>query len=347
MQLSTPWFRLPIGPMAQKWWNHHRRQLPQPSEEGRPDFVDPEASERAGSVEMRPVESGAFAWIEAEMGQNIPCVALEQGDNLADLMYDLDSAYEEAREKFDASLSPHTAFRALESGDNFAAIEFLERFGLLEVPEPSLSRKADAPILWDSRAQWLNLDHFWARHRRFVAIAKLWEAVIGNGPKHLPTAWAELVDALDQINLCGSPLLDPHRDMRIENWTDFPGTHDKEKFKNWLRRPGNMGPSREIALSTIQEEINANTADSRPWWHRVQKGDKPAFALALRTMSLWGAMWQFFARDTLGPDGAFALTATRFFTRRGGTGFSARPNSSNCTQNANGRERLDTSSAVE
>jgi hypothetical protein len=320
LQLSTFWFRLKrIEPTTLSWWQDHRRELPklgeQPVRVGRdeqtdaevarerPDFlgVDLEASERGGNIESSTVAPGTFAWIKAETREDIPCVAFDQGEKWDDLWYDLDSAYEEARENLDVSLSPHTAFRELEAGDNLAAIEFLQRFGPLESPGSSLNQKADAAFLWDYRGQWLNLDHFWARHRRFVAIAKLWEATLGNSPQRFPAAWVELVDALDQINQCAPPLLDPHSDARIENWLGFPGIQDKEKFNDWLKHPGKMGLSREIVLGTIQQEINANAvADLRPWWHQVQKDGRPAFALALRTMSLWGAMWQFFARDTLG-----------------------------------------------
>jgi hypothetical protein len=315
LQLSTPWFRFRIEPPTRRWWKHHRRELPPPPSEQsapvvvdeqanarqRPDFlgVDLEASEKAGSVKMSTLEPGSFAWIKAETGEYVPCVAFDQGENLNDLWYDLDSVYEQARQKLDVSLSPHTALRALEAGDNFAAIEFFQRFGPLEGLGSSLSQKANAAFLWD-RGQWLNLDHFWARHRRFVAVAKLWEASLGIGPITIPRAWAELVDALDEINRFGPPLLDPNRDVRIENWPGFPGTQDSEKFKGWLKHPG-IGPSREIVFATIQEEINAHAiAALRPWWHRTQKDGRPAFALALRTMSLWGAIWQFFAHDTLG-----------------------------------------------
>lgn len=134
-----------------------------------------------------------------------------------------------------------------------------------------------------------------------MAVAKLWEAVTGNGRLHLSAAWAELVEALDQINFCQPPLLDPQRDIQIQNWSGFPGIEEREKFKAWLKHPGYMERWRDKAIATIQEEINAHAIpDLRPWWHRVENNRMPAFALALRTLSLWSAIWQFFARDTLG-----------------------------------------------
>lgn len=291
-KLSTQWFRVQIEPQTLAWWRAHRRveSLPAESAGWRRD-------EQVAGM-MRPSAIGSFKWIESEAGGCVPCVRFEEGEGALDL-YDPDVAYEAARANLDASQSPHTAFRALESGDYLGAVEFLQRFGPLSLEEPS--RLPEAAFLWESNLRWLNLDHFWARHRRYVAIAKLWEACLGIGPINISRAWADLVDALDEINRFGLVLLDPAKDPRIEGWADFPGTVDRKKFRDWLKRPGNVGPSREIALTTVEAEINRHAAaDCRPWWHRIEKDRKPAFALSLRTMSLWGAIWQFFARDTLG-----------------------------------------------
>ena len=110
MQLSTPWFRLPVGPTAQEWWKQHGREFPRPSEEPSLLIADGYKADEGDASDEKPmVEPGTFEWIKAEKGEYVPCVAFDQGNKLGDLWYDLDSVYEEAREKFDASLSPHTA----------------------------------------------------------------------------------------------------------------------------------------------------------------------------------------------------------------------------------------------
>jgi hypothetical protein len=71
---------------------------------------------------------------------------------LSEDFYNLDEAYEAARTRFDPELSPHTAFRALNSGYHARAIEFLARFGPLEyqhiaLKAPVLSQKLNSDVL--------------------------------------------------------------------------------------------------------------------------------------------------------------------------------------------------------
>ncbi len=203
-QLSTQWFRLRVAPEALAWWRKHRRELP-PQDEYPPRLqFDQQASRKAGARVQRRQAPGSFAWFPTIEGKRVPCIAFVTDESEHDLdattagveavapttlptaemgksgafeesdgyeWYDLDEAYEAARVKRDASLSPHTAFRTLERGDYLGAVGFLQRFGPLEPKKFSL--EPGDPVLFDfaTKSHWLNLNVFWARHRRFVAIA--------------------------------------------------------------------------------------------------------------------------------------------------------------------------------
>ena len=133
----------------------------------------------------------------------------------------------------------------------------------------------------------------------------------------------------------------PQRDIQIQNWSGFPGIEEREKFKAWLKHPGYMERWRDKAIATIQEEINAHAIpDLRPWWHRVENNPCPPLRWRFAPF-LFGVPSGNSLRATRSVwAGAFALIATRSFIRHAGTGFSARPSCSSCTQNASGRKRI-------
>jgi hypothetical protein len=289
------WPRTHFSSDAMHWWRANWQALPA---QGAVREISAEIE--TTPVTKRAISPGDFAWVMTETDEWAPCVAIES-DSTEDF-YDIDAAYEEARISLDPSLSPHGAFRALEHGNHAAAVEFTNRFGLLSlpVPGPSLHGGACAPFFRVRDRRWMNLDHFWSRHARYVAISALWEPYSGSGPGTLPQAWAQLIARLDEINKLGPSLLDPTDDVRVLTWKDFPIYADKNALREWLRHPGRQGLMRSMILGTVEREINLHASDCQPWWHRIEKSGKIGFALALSTMSLWAAIWQLFARDTLG-----------------------------------------------
>ncbi len=197
------WPRTHFSSDAMHWWRANWQALPA---QGAVREISAEIE--TTPVTKRAISPGDFAWVMTETDEWAPCVAIES-DSTEDF-YDIDAAYEEARISLDPSLSPHGAFRALEHGNHAAAVEFTNRFGLLSlpVPGPSLHGGACAPFFRVRDRRWMNLDHFWSRHARYVAISALWEPYSGSGPGTLPQAWAQLIARLDEINKLGPSLLD-------------------------------------------------------------------------------------------------------------------------------------------
>lgn len=82
MQLSTPWFRLPVGPTAQEWWKQHGRELPRPSEEPSLLIADGYKADEGDASDEKPmVEPGTFEWIKAEKGSTYRASPLIKATN--------------------------------------------------------------------------------------------------------------------------------------------------------------------------------------------------------------------------------------------------------------------------
>jgi hypothetical protein len=216
-------------------------------------------------------------------------------------IYDVEGAYEKAKSESDGEYSPHTAFRNLSRGDNWAAIDFVNEFGPLELLNEAKPRQVleleelmeiDLPADGETntyevqrRPVWVDIDDFWQKHKRFTSVVKLWEA--RESPKAVLSAIAPLVN-LSVYPRIGARRL---RDQYIPT-TPFPfGNFDKWKAA------ATMQQIMAVAAETIERELALNSYLMKPNW-RSQNPSTLTFRLVPTATSLWSAIWHLFARDT-------------------------------------------------
>jgi hypothetical protein len=327
-----PWQRIGISDDKLRWWRRHWRALPLP----RLDTVAPPPlwvpSEQFGESGPRlgQFERGTLGWVWSSSGEYVPCVAVQvDAEGQPQDLYDIEAAYPEARAKFDPLRSPHGAFRALEHHNHAAAMEFLRDFGLLFRADPD---QAQVPLsgLYQVNGQlWMNLTAFWSRHDHYLLFSKLWEAC--SNPMTPPSALAELADLLEDTQLSG-PLL-VHRSNTTTDWLSRkPVSGDPAKrdvldvfLKQWKSSPHDEQwlKQKDKVLDLVESEVNLNAGSGCvPCWRRTDKlspneknaEDQPVgFQLTLKSNSLWAAMWELFARDTVGLGWRVCVHCGRLF----------------------------------
>lgn len=217
--------------------------------------------------------------------------------------YNVEDAYERARAKNDGRYSPHTAFRSL-NGDNAAAIRFVNEFGPLELLDEAQPRRRielgdtvdfgevdvdDLHSTPEPRAvcMWIDLGDFWEKHRRFVAVAKLWEA---------RTDRNTMITALSELAALRvwPPIGARRHSQGFSPVSAFPW-RDGE-FHLWCREAKAeqvMASSAEI----IRAELNLQCFEMRTRWTCFDPSGL-RFRVAPAAGSLWTAIWHLFARDT-------------------------------------------------
>jgi hypothetical protein len=214
-------------------------------------------------------------------------------------LYNVEAAYEQARAESDGQYSPHTAFRSLTSGDNWAAIEFVNEFGPLELlderePRRSLEREELLDFGPDAesddikeRCLWIDIEDFWEKHRRFASIVKLWEA--REEYEGMVFALSELA-ALSVYPPIGAwPHGDSYSPASAFPWRDG-------EFSAWLRQAS----KRQVTVASaeiVKEELNLQAREMRIKW-TCPDPSRLEFRVVPYAASLWSAIWHLFARDT-------------------------------------------------
>jgi hypothetical protein len=220
--------------------------------------------------------------------------------------YSVEEAYEEARTEHDADYSPHGAFRKLTPGYVWEAIDFVNEFGpldLLDEQQPrqtiSLQDLLEIPVIdVDSdpanltvdeialRPVWVDLDDFWGKHRRFRAVAELWEA------RGSLDAILSALAATASLSVYPRMGARRHGDLFWGDafpWEDFG-------FNEW-ERTANEQRVRTASTEIIKAELDLHGYEMNIRW----VGHEPpleGFRMLPSAPSLWPAMWHLFARDT-------------------------------------------------
>jgi hypothetical protein len=235
-------------------------------------------------------------------------------------LYDIEAVYKEAHGKFDPLRSPHGAFRALEHYNHAAAVEFIRNFGLLFRADPD---QPPPPGVHQVNGQlWMNLTAFWSRHAQYGLLSRLWEAC--SNPMTPPDASTELGDLLEDVQAwtvvpgysgsigSGSIGLLRPVDMLDVSPMLLSGPHDEQ----WLKQ-------KDKVLDLVESEINRQAGSGCvPCWRRTDKlspkekseeNQPTGFQLTLKANSLWAAMWELFARDTVGLGWRVCVHCGRLF----------------------------------
>ncbi len=211
--------------------------------------------------------------------------------------YDIRTAYDRAVKKGDPYLSPHGLFRRLQPGDNFHAVEFLEKFGPLTHPwslgEIPLNKGRDPfknerhfiakhvprhvpttrpRITFNEVIDTVRVDlkEFWAMHAKFRLIAQLYES--RDDKKGLIQAWREFYD------------------NRPRDWVVLGPGHFGDLERSGFRY------QRSEALALVELELNHQMADCSVRWEPTDRS-RESWRLSIRMHSLWSVIWELFASD--------------------------------------------------
>jgi hypothetical protein len=215
--------------------------------------------------------------------------------------YDLRSCRDLARRRRRPMLAPHGLFRVLVHGNDYQAVEFLSKFGPLELDsfDPNLG----------SESFWLNLEEFWARHARFVAAVGLWEA--RDHSQWLRDAWRRVHRLVPEIE--GGASL-PFASMSVdwdrvglrtrteqaiheEQEVELPWQRSRPAFEEWLDSSTDQ-KLRNWAIAVVSHELGVNAAARTPTWRYERSAGHDQFTLTLTSGTLWNTIWEFFAEDT-------------------------------------------------
>jgi hypothetical protein len=226
--------------------------------------------------------------------QEHPWVLMEFGEQ-----YRLREIAETARLHRDPELAPHVAFRKLKHGNNAVALGFLKDFGPLFRDD------------WSSNAlTWVNLDDFWRKHARFVAVMRLYEAM--NDYEQLRDVWLDVarnVAALDKAGPAALGMI-PHTQKGIpylrrayvygpEDYLLTEADGDQKGQPIWPLHTLQLF-ARELIVSELTLQTHAGLAST--WIVELEDG-APKFRPERAVLSLWAGMWELFGLDTCSGNG--------------------------------------------
>jgi hypothetical protein len=216
--------------------------------------------------------------------------------------YNVEDAYELAKAESDGQYSPHTAFRNLDAGDAWAAVDFVNEFGPLELLDESEPRQplrsedlldlgeltpGEEEPVYKERCVWVDVDEFWNKQKRFAAVANLWES--RESPQAMTSALCEL--AMLPVD---PPIGAPRYGRKVGFTSAFPWRDSN--FHQWVR---GANTERRMAASAkiINAELNLQAHEMEIKW-TCSDPSRQEFQIVPSASSLWPAIWHLFAKDT-------------------------------------------------
>jgi hypothetical protein len=200
--------------------------------------------------------------------------------------YKLRELAEEARLRRDPELAPHVNFRKLAHGNTAVAWGFLKEFGPLTLGSMD-----------PSEVCWVDLNDFWRRHSRFVAISRLYEN-LGNR-EELRKAFLDMVRDLDSLNAAGPAKLGwlPDQGKKFIAYARIrtPEAYSSGDQDPWLNHELLRIDARELIFAelTLQTEGGIGTS-----WIPVEEDGIIKFRPERVILSLWAGIWERFGLDT-------------------------------------------------
>lgn len=242
--------------------------------------------------------------------------------------YDASDYYNRGRRDRKAIISPHASFLQLQPDDQAAALGFLETFGPLELNAPHAELELDTQARAISFVElgtespekmppigvyyWWNLDDFWSKHARYLAVHRIWNALLRE-PNELVQAWLVLFEDAEKISKAGGHLL---KLMPIQSTGLEPraatgaaeegvaigiGTDWKERlpgFERWVRK-ASPRELRDAAAALILSELSNHSGSKLRSWTRADvPGGRFGFRPVYENDSLWSFLWECFGHDT-------------------------------------------------
>ena len=187
-------------------------------------------------------------------------------------------------------------------GKMWEAVDFVNEFGPLELLDESEQRQPLRPEdlvdcgeiafgknqpVTKPRPVWVDVHEFWSKHRRFVAVVKLWES---------RESRRAMLSALSELSMFPAyPWIGARRDLHgFVPGSAFPW--ENGRFHEWVRGKESKQLT-EAAAKIISRELNLNTERMTPLW-TYPNPSRLQFRLVPLAASLWSAIWHLFARDT-------------------------------------------------
>jgi hypothetical protein len=204
--------------------------------------------------------------------------------------YDFRAKFDQAQAERDPELAPHVMFLKLSHGNEASALGFIQECGPLFLNDMT----RDAII-------WVDLDDFWKRHARFVAVVRLFETM--NDCENLRKALIHISENIASLNTAGEQELGmiPHshenmpfiRSVVIYSPREFRKV-DQDGDPVWHHKL-----LRQHAREILWAELTLQTNDGlRSGWEMVDEEEGMGFRPTRIVTSLWAAMWEMVGLET-------------------------------------------------
>lgn len=249
--------------------------------ERRPDFKRDSCTSFAGPTLLK----NWLARVDFKADDVHPWVLVQMGPR-----YDFREKFEEAQNARDPELAPHVMFRKLSPGNDAAALGFIRDCGPLFLDDMTRN-----PI------DWIDLNDFWMKHARFVAIVRLYEAL--GDCEGLRNALVSISENIDSLDAAGRQAVGMIPDAgKGTPFIRYVYLHKPQDFRR-VDQEGNLtwdhqllrGHAREI----IHAELILQTFDGiRSGWVELDEEEGLGFRPTRIVSSLWAAMWEMFGLET-------------------------------------------------
>ncbi|MGD0630023.1 MAG: hypothetical protein ABR987_11740 [Terracidiphilus sp.] len=222
-----------------------------------------------------------------EDGKNHPRVLLQMGRH-----YDFREKFELAYAERDPAIAPHVMFQSLSPGNDAVALGFIKECGPLFLDDFDLHANI-----------WVDLNDFWIKHSRFVAIVRLYEQL--EECEALRAALSNMLQNLDSLNAAGPTpvgyIPDPQKNhpfLKLVDFSDFKS--DEYNLRGgdgaleW-KYPRLRKHARRIILAELTLQTNEGL---RSGWENLAEEEGPGFRPIRIITSLWAALWEMFGLET-------------------------------------------------
>jgi hypothetical protein len=212
-----------------------------------------------------------------------------------DARYEFRQILEKAQLERDPELAPHVRFRKLSPGNDAVALGFIRECGPLF--QDDMGRK---PLVW------INLNDFWSKHARFVAIARLYESIGDFGS--LRDAFVNIVENIKSLDAAGPAELGKiphtHKGLPYIRYVVLCESRDYRMVDEDGDPLFDHRTLQKRARQLICAELILQTFEGiRSGWEDVDEEGGMKFRPTRIVTSLWAAMWEMFGLDTWGGYG--------------------------------------------
>jgi hypothetical protein len=223
--------------------------------------------------------------VNFETGAVHPQVLVQMGAR-----YDFRQKFEDAQSERNPEIAPHVMFRRLSPGNDAVALGFIRECGPLFLDDMTLE-----PIVW------IDLDDFWRRHARFVAIAGLYETL--GDCESLRNALVDIAEnqqILDPAGPAGLGMIPhTHKNQPHTRLVNLWGPQDLRMLDQDGDPMLNCRGLRDYAREIICAELMLQTFEGiRSGWKEIDEEEGTGFRPTRIVTSLWAAMWEMFGLET-------------------------------------------------